>query len=197
MHRTDSLEKTLVLGKIEGRRRRDDRGWDGLMVSLTQWTWVWVKSRSWWWTGWPDMVQSMVLQRVGHDWATELNYTELNYCWIFFFRYFIITESWKSSVFHIVALWNMKKCNLFYGRTLGIHWSYRRHGERKAEHAWSVAQLCLILCNSMDFTRLLCPLNFPGKNTGMGCHFLLQGNFQTQALNPRLLCLLHCRWILY
>ena len=42
------------------------------MVSLTQWTWVWVNSRSWWWTGKPGMLQSMGWQRVGHDWATEL-----------------------------------------------------------------------------------------------------------------------------
>ena len=49
MWRTDSLEKTLMLGKIEGGRRRDNRGWDGWMASLTQWTWVWVSSGSWWW----------------------------------------------------------------------------------------------------------------------------------------------------
>ena len=42
--------------------------------------------------------------------------------------------------------------------------------------------------------RLLCPWDSPGKNTGVGCHFLLQGIFLTQGLNP---CLLHCRWILY
>ena len=70
---TDSLEKTLILGKIKGRRRRDDRGWDGWMASPTQWTWVWVSSRSWW-TGKPGMLQSMELQRVGHDWATDLNW---------------------------------------------------------------------------------------------------------------------------
>ena len=46
MGRADSLEKTLMLGKIEGRRRGDDRRWDGWMASLTQWTWVWVKSTS-------------------------------------------------------------------------------------------------------------------------------------------------------
>ena len=46
MQRTDSLEKTLMVGKIEGRRRRDNRGWDGWMASSTQWTWVWVNSRS-------------------------------------------------------------------------------------------------------------------------------------------------------
>ena len=43
------------------------------MASLTQWTWVWASSRSWWWTGKPGMLQSMGSQRVGHDWATELN----------------------------------------------------------------------------------------------------------------------------
>ena len=50
----------------------DDRGWNGWMASPTQWTWVWVDSRSWWWTGRPDMLESMGLQRIGHDWATEL-----------------------------------------------------------------------------------------------------------------------------
>ena len=54
----------------------DDRGWDGWMASPTQWTWVWVNSGSWWWTGRPDMLQSMGLQRIGHYWATELNWTE-------------------------------------------------------------------------------------------------------------------------
>ena len=72
--RTDSFEKTLMLGKIEGGRRRDDGGWDGWMASPTQWTWVWVSSGSWWWTGKPGVLQSMGLQRVGHDWATELNW---------------------------------------------------------------------------------------------------------------------------
>ena len=69
MWRADSLEKTLMLGKIEGRWR----GWDGWMVSPTQWTWVWVDSGSWWWTGRPGVLQFMGSQRVGHDWATELN----------------------------------------------------------------------------------------------------------------------------
>ena len=49
----------------------DDRGWDGWMASLTQW--VWVSSGNWWWTGRPGVLQSMGLQRVGHDWAIELN----------------------------------------------------------------------------------------------------------------------------
>ena len=55
----------------------DDRGWDGWMASSIQWTWVWVNSRSWWWTGRPGVLQSMGLQRVGHDWATELNWADV------------------------------------------------------------------------------------------------------------------------
>ena len=54
----------------------DYRGSDGWMASLTWWTWVWASSGSWWWTGKPGMLQSMGLQRVGHDWATKLNWTK-------------------------------------------------------------------------------------------------------------------------
>ena len=56
----------------------DDRGWDGWMASPTWWPWVWTGSRSWWWTGKPGVLQSMGLQRVRHDWATELTDTEEN-----------------------------------------------------------------------------------------------------------------------
>ena len=55
----------------------DNRGWDGWMASPTQWTRVWVNSRSRWWTGRPGVLRFMESQRVGHDWATELNWTEL------------------------------------------------------------------------------------------------------------------------
>ena len=51
----------------------DDREWYGWMASPTQWTWVWVDSGSWWWTGRPSMLWFMGSQRVRHDWATELN----------------------------------------------------------------------------------------------------------------------------
>ena len=55
-----------------------DRGWAGWMASLARWTWVWVNSRSWWWTGRPGVLRFMGSQRVRHDWATELNWTKLN-----------------------------------------------------------------------------------------------------------------------
>ena len=55
-------------------REGDNRGWDGWMASPTQWTWAWVDSGSWWWTGRPGVLRFVVLQRVGHDWTTELNW---------------------------------------------------------------------------------------------------------------------------
>ena len=67
--------KDLDAGKNWRReKKRMTRGWDGWMASLTQWTWVWVNSGSWWWTGKPGMLQFMVLQRVGHE---RLNWTEI------------------------------------------------------------------------------------------------------------------------
>ena len=54
----------------------NDRGWEGWMASPTWWTWVWVNSGSWWWTGKPGVLRFMGSQRAGHDWVTELNWTE-------------------------------------------------------------------------------------------------------------------------
>ena len=76
MQRIDSLEKTLMLGNIEGGRRRGWQRMNGCMASPIQWTWVWASSMSWWWTAKPGMLQAMGLQRVRHDWVTELNWTE-------------------------------------------------------------------------------------------------------------------------
>ena len=75
MQRADSLEKTLIWKRLKVGGAVDDRGWDGWMASPTRWTWVWVNSRSWWWTGKPGVLQSMGSQRVRHDWVTELNWT--------------------------------------------------------------------------------------------------------------------------
>ena len=77
MWRGDSSEKTLMLGLGAGGEG-DDRGWDGWMASPTWWMWVWVNSGSWWLTGRHGVLRFMGSQRVGHDWATELGWTELN-----------------------------------------------------------------------------------------------------------------------
>ena len=79
MQRVDSREKTLILGGIGGRRRK---GWqrmrwpDGITDSMD----VWVNSRSWWWTGRPGVLRFMGSQRVRHNWATELNWTDGTRC---------------------------------------------------------------------------------------------------------------------
>ena len=75
MWRADSFEKTLMLGKIEGRRRRWCQRIRRLDPSLTKWTRVWVDSGRWQCTGRPGMLRFMGSQRVGHDWVTELNWT--------------------------------------------------------------------------------------------------------------------------
>ena len=77
MQRADSLEKTLMLGKIEGGRRRRRQRMRRLDVITNSMDMSWVSSRTWWWTGKPGMLQSMESQRIGHDWATELKWTEV------------------------------------------------------------------------------------------------------------------------
>ena len=88
--------------RLKAGGKGDNRGWDGWMESLTQWTWVWASSGSWWWTGKPGMLQSMGSQRVRHNWVTELNWDLQKSCkfpcyinnrliflfliWIFFFK---------------------------------------------------------------------------------------------------------------
>ena len=77
--------KNWLIGKDPDAGKRlkaggegDDRGWDGWMASLIQWTWVCASCGRWWWTGRPGMLRSMGSQRAGHDWATELNWVLKN-----------------------------------------------------------------------------------------------------------------------
>ena len=73
MWRTDSLEKTWCWERVKAGGEGENRGWGGWMAPPTQCTWIWASSRSWWWTGRPGVLQSLGLQRVGHDWVTELH----------------------------------------------------------------------------------------------------------------------------
>ena len=70
--RPNSLEKSLMLGKIEGSRRGGQERMNGWMPSLTRCTWIWASSGSWWWTRKPHVLHSMGSQRIGHDWVTEM-----------------------------------------------------------------------------------------------------------------------------
>jgi len=71
---TYSLKRPWFWERLKAGGGGDNRGWDGWMASPTQWTWVWASSVSWWWTGNPGMLQSIGLQRVWHDWVTELKW---------------------------------------------------------------------------------------------------------------------------
>ena len=79
MRRVDSLEKPWCWEGLGAGGEGDNRGWDGWMASPTQCTWVWVNSRSWWWTGRPGVLWFMGSKRVGPGWVTELNWTEPSY----------------------------------------------------------------------------------------------------------------------
>ena len=72
------VKKPWCWERLNTRGEGGNRGWDGWMASLTQWTWVWASSSSWCWTGKHGVLQSMVLQTVGHDWATKLTNTTLD-----------------------------------------------------------------------------------------------------------------------
>ena len=75
------LKRPWCWERLKAGGEGDDRGWDGWMASLTQWTWVWVNSRSWWWTGRPGVLQSMGSQRVKRGWVTELNWNRAAIAW--------------------------------------------------------------------------------------------------------------------
>ena len=83
----------------------DDRGWDAWMASLTRWTWVWVNSGSWWWTGRPGVLRFMGSQRVGHDWATDLIWSD---GWFYTCIYYMF------NTICMVSLWLEEKWSSIY-----------------------------------------------------------------------------------
>ena len=74
MWRTDTLKRPWCWEKLKAGGEGDNRGRDGWMASLAQWTWVWASFGSLWWTGKSGVLQSMGSQRVRQDWRTELNW---------------------------------------------------------------------------------------------------------------------------
>ena len=120
------LKRPWCWERLRAGGEGDDRGWDGWMASPTQWTLVWVDFGSWWWTGRPGVLWFMGSQRVGHDRATELNWTvpELEYKYSFFtldyFQklQFILAASVCSLSSFII---NQYFFNLWY---ISIHRSY-------------------------------------------------------------------------
>ena len=95
--------------RLKAEGEGDDRGWDGWMASVTQWTWVWASSRRWWRTGKPGVLQSMGLQRVGHDWVTE----QQQYFTVYMYHNFLIHSSVKGHLgcFHVPPIANSAAVN--------------------------------------------------------------------------------------
>ena len=107
MQRADSFKKTLMLGKIEGRRRGQPRmRWlAGTTNSMDMG--VWVDSGSWWWIGRPGVLWFIGSQRVGHDWASKLNWTECARCCSQRFLILLITL-WKKHYYHLLMIRKMR-----------------------------------------------------------------------------------------
>ena len=99
--RTDSLEKTLMLGKIEGRGKRGQQRMRWLDGITDWWTWVWASSGSWWWTGKPGMLQSIGLRRAGHNWVTELNWSSFT---------LVNPKKWKKKIAIIFIIKSFLYC---------------------------------------------------------------------------------------
>ena len=114
----DCEELTLLIRpwcweRLRAGVEEDDRGWNGWMASLTQWTWIWVDSGSWWWTGRSVERWFMGSQRVRNEWATELNWTELNPLFLHsillsILSFTLILQKQKSSFKFFSASWGLK-----------------------------------------------------------------------------------------
>ena len=118
----------------------DNRGWDGWMASPTQWTWVWINSGTWWWTGRPGVLQFMWSQRVGHDWMTELNWCcivflkfhkHFTYSILFFkhlrILHFEIVRNWKwELIFFLIFIFTLFYFTILYWFCYTLTWIH--HG---------------------------------------------------------------------
>ena len=109
---------------LGARGEGDDRGWDGWMASLTQRTWVWVNSGSWWWTGRPGMLRFIGSQRVGHDWATDLIWSdEFNSDdhYIYYYGQESLGRNWVAIMVNKRVGNAVLGCNLKNGRMISVH----------------------------------------------------------------------------
>ena len=111
MRRVTHWKRLCCWEGLEARGEGDARGWDGWMSSLTRWTWVWVNSGSLWWTARPGVLRFIRSQRVGHDWATKLNWTE--YSIMYMYHNFFIHSSVDGHLvcFHVPAILNSAAIN--------------------------------------------------------------------------------------
>ena len=176
-----------MLGKIEGGREGDDRGWDGWMASLTQWTWIWASSGSWWWTRRPSMLQSMGSQRVGHDWATELNWTDPTIptlLVISFFHWIAFISLLKLNWSHVVGVFLytlFSSIDLFvYIDTNTIHLNFCSFLVCAVCYAESLSHVWLY-----RLPRLLCLWGFSRQEYWSGLPCPPPGDLPNPGIEPR------------
>ena len=130
MQRANSLEKTLMLGKIEGRRRRGRQRMICWMASPTQQSWVWASSGRWWRTGKLGVLQSMGSQRVQHDWVTEQQ-QQFHIQWVLvvcrFLRSWSISSKLFSVLFWILVIWTFSFFFFSFVNGCQFYWSFQRN----------------------------------------------------------------------
>ena len=132
-----SLEGLMLKLKFNTLATSCDRGWDGWMASLTRWTWVWVNSVSWWWTGRPGVLRFMGSQRVEHDWATELMLSTLSFPSPFIWFVLSVTSFRKPKSFYIcrtalITAWHLSvyfplSCQRTLLEMVSIHLGHMPH----------------------------------------------------------------------
>ena len=118
-------------------REGNNRGWDGWMASLTRWTWVWVNSGSWWWTGRPGVLRFMGSQRVGHDWATDLIWSD---GWFYTCIYYMF------NTICMVSLWLEEKWSSIYRL-----WPHSHQTKGNLSHKIGSSSIHLIRTDSNTF----------------------------------------------
>ena len=158
--RADSFEKTLMLVKSEGRRRGDDRGWEGWMASGPQWTWFWANSRRWWRTGKSGVLSPCGHKEVRHELATEVDRWSLmlrtfSYTFLWLFVFLFLEDVYSIPLWflnHILVFllslqvlytfWSLNMYQIYYLKNLTPFHRFSPFS--------SVAQSCPNLCDPMN-----------------------------------------------
>ena len=150
MWRTDSVDKTLMLKRLKAGEG-DDRRCDGWMASPSRWTWVWVNSGSWWWTGRPGVLHFMGSQRVGHDWVTEVISFMTDW-----FDLLAVQGTPKSLFQHHSSKASILRCSAFL--TVQLSYPYMTTGKTIALTRWTfvgkVMSLLLSILSRLVITFL-------------------------------------------
>ena len=119
--------------RLRAGREEDDRGWDGCMASPTQWTWVWVDSGSWWWTGRPGVLWFIASQRITHDWVTKVNWTAFSKSMLNIWKFMVhvlLKPGLENFDHYFTSVWDEFSCAVvwtFFGVDFLWDWNENWH----------------------------------------------------------------------